>query len=140
MADELKGTQGTIDMLIGLDLYWTIVTGDIKQGVYGPVAISSKLGWLLSGPVTVSAPCIHSSHLIIQGSCSLQEENSEQLLSALKDFWETEAIGISDTSQTTTNDECFLEEINFVSGRYEVKLPWKEEGTDIPNHYQLSLN
>jgi len=92
-----------------------MVTGDIKQGAHGPVAISSKLGWLVSGPVTVSVPYIYSSHLIIQGSCSLQEENSEQLLSALKGFWETEAIGISDTSQSTTSNECFFEEINFVS-------------------------
>ena len=40
-----------IDMLIGSDLYWQLVTGEIIRGQAGPVAVETKLGWVLSGPV-----------------------------------------------------------------------------------------
>ena len=141
LADhQLKGSRDAIDMLIGLDFYWTIVMGDIRHGTHGPVAISSKLGWLLSGPISNHTPVVTSSHLIMQGLSGKPEGDSEQLVTVLKNFWETEAIGITDTCQGAAEDEHFLEEIKFVSGRYEVKLPWKMDDIDIPNHYDLSLN
>ena len=40
-----------IDILIGSDHYWDVVTGDISRENNGPVAIDSKFGWLLSGPL-----------------------------------------------------------------------------------------
>ena len=49
-ADDFDGSQDTIDVLVSSDFYWDIVIGDIVSGD-GPTAISSKLGWLLSGPV-----------------------------------------------------------------------------------------
>ena len=140
LADQLKGSQDAIDMLIGLDFCWTIVMGDIRHSIHGPVAISSKLGWLLSGPISTHTPVITSSHLIIQGLDGQPEGDSEQLVMVLKDFWKTEAIGITDNCQNATEDEHFLEEIKFLSGRYEVKLPWKMQVIDIPNQYDLSLN
>ena len=47
-----------VDVLIGSDWYWSLVTGKIVRGKTGPIAIHSKVGWILSGPsndqVTVS--------------------------------------------------------------------------------------
>ena len=40
--------DNTIDILIGADHYWDVVTGDAVKGESGPTAVSSKLGWLLS--------------------------------------------------------------------------------------------
>ena len=42
-----------ISMLIGVDHYWDIVEDDIIRG-NGPTAMSSKLGYLLSGPLPVA--------------------------------------------------------------------------------------
>ena len=42
---------GVIIILIGSDFYWKFVTGELRRGDVGPVAIYSKLGWLLSGSV-----------------------------------------------------------------------------------------
>ena len=39
-----------IDILIGSDYYWQLVTGSICRGTSGPVAVHTKLGWVLSGP------------------------------------------------------------------------------------------
>ena len=38
-------------MLIEADYCWEIVTGRICRGRSGPIAIETKLGWVLSGPV-----------------------------------------------------------------------------------------
>ena len=40
-----------VDMSIGNDLYWSFFTGNVKRGESGPVAMESKLGWVLSGPI-----------------------------------------------------------------------------------------
>ena len=37
-------------VLIGLDFYYSIVSGVVKKGTEGPVAIESCFGWMLSGP------------------------------------------------------------------------------------------
>ena len=44
----------TIDVLIGSDYYWDIIMSESIRADYGPTAINSKFGWVLSGPVTNS--------------------------------------------------------------------------------------
>ena len=40
-------------MLIGSDYYWQLTTGEVIRGKTGHVAINTKLGWVLSGPVPI---------------------------------------------------------------------------------------
>ena len=40
-----------VNILIGSDYYLVAVIGDVTHGKGGPVAVRSKFGWLLSGPV-----------------------------------------------------------------------------------------
>ena len=61
-----KDQSSQIDILIGSDYYWCVVTSDIISGESGPVALSSHFGWLLSGP-TNSMPhghtyCVNPDH------------------------------------------------------------------------------
>ena len=44
----------SIDVLIGSDYYWDIIMSESIRADYGPTAINSKFGWVLSGPVTNS--------------------------------------------------------------------------------------
>ena len=37
------------DIPVGADHYWDLVIGNVIHGRNGPTAVSSKLGWLLSG-------------------------------------------------------------------------------------------
>ena len=48
---DCSDTESHLDVgiLIGADLYWSVVTGRTRQG-NGPTAIETKLGWVLSGP------------------------------------------------------------------------------------------
>ena len=43
-----------VDLLIGSDIYWDVVTGEVVRGTNGPVAINTRLGWVLSRPVRTS--------------------------------------------------------------------------------------
>ena len=63
---------------------------EIRQAGRGPVAINSKLGWLLSGPLH-SADCdnITSTNMIISymDNCAVPTKDDE-LVCSLKGFWE----------------------------------------------------
>ena len=49
-AESLNSGCPQVDKLIGPDLYWQIVTSKVIRGQEGPVAVSTTLGWVLSGP------------------------------------------------------------------------------------------
>ena len=53
LADNGNSKNNDVDMLIGADVYWNIVGGNLKRSPKtGIVAISSALGWLVNGPIT----------------------------------------------------------------------------------------
>ena len=91
---ELAGSgpedQTKIDVLLGSDCYWSVVTGQMIAGDQGPVALDSKLGWLLSGLLDGSDKVVSThSHMIIHGSLidSSTDEGSNPLVSMLQRFW-----------------------------------------------------
>ena len=50
LADPCTDTSpGDIDLLIGADLYWKVVTGKTILLKNGPMAVESLFGWILSG-------------------------------------------------------------------------------------------
>jgi hypothetical protein len=58
-ADEVNGASETIDILLGADYYYEVVTGEIIKGEMGPTAIQSKfVGYLraLSSYVVLYPP------------------------------------------------------------------------------------
>ena len=51
-----EGETLNVDILVGSDYYWTLVTGHTIRGTRGPTALHTKLGWVLSGPVSYGNP------------------------------------------------------------------------------------
>ena len=52
LADSADiGNVVEVDMLIGSDFYWSLVAGRVRWGRSGPMAVQTKIGWMLSGPV-----------------------------------------------------------------------------------------
>ena len=103
------------DVLIGSDHYWSIVTGDLVVGSHGPVALSSKLGWLLSGPLdSHSVTVITQSHLVLNGDFidQLSSLESDALITMLHQLWNTESIGILE-EESDKATPAFLEEMLF---------------------------
>ena len=87
--------SSSIDILIGSDHYWKFVTGEMRRGNQGPVAIQSKLGWLLSGSIGLyeDAKQTHT-HLMLTRECF--SGSHEPLQHVLRTFRETESIGITE--------------------------------------------
>ena len=128
----------SIDVLIGSDHYWDFVEGDIVRGEFGPVAIDSKFGWLLSGSTNnglYNETC--TTNLVIGGSDSQLETTQDPLVDVLKKFWDTESIGIKGDPEPKEFIESFNESVHFNGKRYEVELPWKQDCHSIPSDYQL---
>lgn len=50
LADFSSGDSTMeVDVLVVCDYYWELATGDTRRGSKGPIAINTKLGWVLSG-------------------------------------------------------------------------------------------
>ena len=130
---DYSNSLDSIDVLIGSDYYWNFVTDEIVRGDFGPTAINSKFGWILSGP---TEPAIDSrktvTNLNISGnSTCLFDDAQDPLVETLKQFWKTESIGIRGESDITQSNDCFNENVRFTGERYEVELPWKENHPTI---------
>ncbi len=50
--DSSPSNDVDIDILIGADFYWNFVSNESRRGEQpGPVALLTRLGWVLSGPI-----------------------------------------------------------------------------------------
>ena len=116
-----------IDVLIGSDYYWRLVTGRVSRGVSGPTAVETQLGWVLSGPVEEALPetttinfiATHTTHTLRVDTFTEQES----LDAGLRRFWELNSLGILKNEQSVYGK--FTQQISLKQGRYEVHLPWK---------------
>ena len=138
LADDGSNDSSEIDILIGADVYWDIVTGEVKKEESTClVAVKSIFGWILNGPVTFldssTSMCTPSAHVMkIQNY-----ETNVELHEAMSRFWDLDVIGISENE--TTLHEQVENNVKFVNGRYSTSLPFKEENPDIPKNYNISM-
>ncbi|XP_065891704.1 uncharacterized protein [Dysidea avara] len=135
------GDQLEVDMLIGVDNYWKLVTGKLVNRGDGPTAVHTRLGWVLSGPVegllSQNTSCKLVSTHVLKVDGYVPQESERSLDRTLKSFWDLESLGIREGEVDVY--EQFQKEICFKNGRYEVNLPWKEATPTLPSHYELSL-
>lgn len=142
----------TIDVLIGSDYYWDIVSSESVRGESGPTAVNSKLGWLVSGPTDSSTPYNNASttNLIISGAPPpCQFETDDEVVAVLRRFGETDSIGIRDDKDleekfngqpslsVNQSKQPVFEESD---GRYEVGLPWIEDYSPSSTNYRMCEN
>ncbi|XP_011884042.1 PREDICTED: uncharacterized protein LOC105571179 [Vollenhovia emeryi] len=126
LADADPFSNHPIHLLIGADLYGSLLLHQIKQGPIGtPTAQLTSLGWILSGPTDAS----ELSDGSVQSMNCVSEPSIEFLL---RRFWEIEEV----SSVPQMSDEDKRCEQHFVEthqrgpdGRYIVRLPFK---TDPP--------
>ena len=156
LADSHNHNHKDISILIGANHYFDFVTGDTIRGSYGPTAVSSKLGWLLSGPVLYDNNNDNdmyantASNLVLDIIPSRKEvtDENQEIKDSLDKFWKQEACGLleDETEETARSqqgkddNEKMDIQFNEKDSRYEVSLPWKSpfsnEGQD--SHYELS--
>ena len=137
LADFTSGENDSeVDILIGSDEYWKIVTGKIRQGDGGPTAVHTKLGWVLSGPTKGQTNMTGHNNLVATHvlKCTSHPNYEDPLCGELRKFWDLESIGIKNQSV----HEEFLENISYENNHYTVNLPWKSTHPNLPDNFDLS--
>lgn len=124
VVDVCAGQEVHIDVLIGLDFYWRLMTPKLVSLPHGLVAQRTVFGWVVSG-VLPNNPS-QSFHSTVSHQLFCLTDFSE---SAVKSFWELESIGVSgqDFPEVDHVMSEFNEKVSYSDRRYEVALPWKSE-------------
>lgn len=141
LADPNQGGNDDlveVDLLIGSDYYWWFATGETKRGEEGPVAVRTRLGWVLSGTLSMEEGC-STAHNFLTTHCLRIEaipSTRDPLDEILHSFWNLESLGV-DTKADSVLEE-FTQTVQFKDGRYEVSLPWKNSHPMLPDNYLLS--
>lgn len=143
LAHPISGNEEVhIDLLVGSDQYWKLVTGCVIKGERGPTAIHTKLGWVLSGPMEdeqsdelTTTNLVSQTHALKCSNLPARQPANE-VSDDLKAFWDLESLGITLPEKSVQSE--FEESISFHDGRYEVKLPWKEPRQELPDNYETS--
>lgn len=121
LADPSFHVESDVDILLGADVFLSLITGPPIMGPKGtPAALPTKLGHLLSR--RISAHSSQKSSVVCHALVDID--------SSLKQFWELESVPRS----SQLNDEDELCESIFKNshsrnsdGRYILKLPFKQD-------------
>ena len=140
LADRGGGGVLAVSILVGADYYWSLVEGTLVRGApWEPVALATKLGFVLSGPTMVMCDNVHANTVNLTATHVLKVESSvinhDDLAAELKKFWDYESFGIHDDNATLYDK--FVNEVEFVEGRYQVRLPFKEDHDLLPDNFAL---
>ena len=110
-----------------------MVTGGVSRDAQGPVAIHTRLGWVLPGPASAAGTTrststnLATTHVLT----ALDHDSDNGLVEQLRAFWDLESLGIVGTERTLYDD--FVDAVTIHNGRYEVSLPWKEAHRPLPD-------
>ncbi|XP_068708273.1 uncharacterized protein [Montipora foliosa] len=106
LSDNSHGGEDlSVDILIGADFYWHFVSGSFVRGPEsGPIALSNKLGYILSGPVGIPVPGqgdssinLTENHVLKISNCVIEGGDS---LEEVEHFWDLETLGIKHDEPT----------------------------------------
>ncbi|UYV80597.1 hypothetical protein LAZ67_19000902 [Cordylochernes scorpioides] len=122
LADPEFYIQAPIDMILGADIYTELMlNGSISLGEGLPMAINTRLGWVLIGKLMGTS----ESNTEV---CNLSLQSEPELEFVMKRFWEIESVPSPDLC--TQDEDCerlFSNNHGRDShGRYWVKLPFRQ--------------
>ena len=143
LADYSRGDEELeVDIMIGEDYFWSVVQNNTVRGeVHDPVAIRTRLGYVLSGPVNVansgqSHPSVNMSH-VMKTECTVVEEDLSSIDDSFKNelskFWDYDTLGVKERE-----DEFLGEVQGQVQWRPLYSVIPVEEHPVIPDNYLLA--
>ena len=117
---NINNLDSQIDVLIRADHYWDFMTGEVKHGSKGPVAIKTILGWVLNGTFQSQSSSQTSVNLC---NSHVLKISAIEKKSICKDkftrFWEIEN---SNKKENLSMSE-FIQKVEFNGQKYETPLP-----------------
>ena len=130
LANHVDSDTFEIDLLIGADYYWSIVGDKIVRGS-GPTAVSSELGYLLSGPTNLNTSVINTIICKVIASSDLDEKR-------VKDFWDLETLGIKESDTESNEFSTYRDEhLRIENGKYVASLPWRNDHPPLPTNFDI---
>ena len=124
-----------VQLLIGADFMWRFQMDSIKRGgVDEPVAVETKLGWVLSGPMKCKEDSVRELDTNVN---LIMEDRGDGLDRNFSWLWDLETMGIKEEDEVQVE---FLDNISFTGERYEVSLPWKVEHPPLATNYLNSVS
>ena len=90
---KLRPNNIEVGVLIGLDHYWDIVIGNLIRDTQNLVALETKLGHILSGPVYTE---IHRNNSVAAFFANVAFNQEKSFKEELHKFWSLESLGIID--------------------------------------------
>ena len=120
LADPTFNNSSQVNLLIGADLYPSIIRNGVKHIANSLLAQKTVFGWILSGPIphTVQA---YTTRIV----------DNESLDKSVKRFWELEEV--SGLKHFASEQDKYCEDLytkstfRLPNGRYVVSLPFKPE-------------
>ncbi|XP_046976528.1 uncharacterized protein LOC124542643 [Vanessa cardui] len=125
LADPKFYEPSQVDMLIGSDLFWDIISSEQQSlGAGCPRLHSSKLGWLIGGPMPLFSKQINNNVKCNAVLTNLAQGDDPH--TKMSRFWELEEIPskvhLNDSEQAC--ERHFVQHIRRLSiGRFCVRLP-----------------
>ena len=107
LADNSFGhSELEIDLLVDADFYWTFITGRIIRGEYGPTAVESHVGWMLSGPscffnLQATFTNLSQTHVLKVSESSLAWDSIKETLTK---FWSLGSMGIHPNYENSVHE------------------------------------
>lgn len=136
LADNCFNQSGNIDMLIGAEIFYSLLCGgQIKLAKNQPILQKTLLGWIIAGTITTST----STKQELMPSCYL---STQELENKVEKFWQLE-----DTSaKSSYSEEELACEKHFSKtvkrnqeGRYIVSLPVRKDSQQLGDSEQSAI-
>ena len=116
----MNNSDSQIDVLIGADHYWNFMTGEVKLGSKGPVAIKTILGWVLNGTFQSQSSIQTSVNLCDSYVLKISAIERKSICNdKFTRFWEIEN---SNKKENFSMSE-FIQNVEFNGQKYETPLP-----------------
>ena len=124
LADNyMEACNMEIDLLIGLDYYWSFIEAASAVKGKNLVAMKCPFGWTLSGAVECFGSVDQSTPQFL---CVTSVSDRD-----LHKLWDLESVGVMPKEQKRIDLDPvileFQEKVKFSDDRYEVCLPWKSD-------------
>ena len=125
LADSFSGPEDTlhIDILVGQDQYWSLVGAGLFRSPEGLVALETVFGWVICGKAGGGPD---PGGPLGGVSCQLLTLTS---LPVGRKLWSCDRCDVDEDPDGESVLREFEESVSFSDGRYEVKLPWKSDGS-----------
>ena len=132
--EVVEGQDVTVDILIGLDAYWKVMTPSMKPLSDGLMAQRSIFGWIASGVVPISGDAVQAP--------SMQLFCGSDICASLQVMWDLDKADSTEVLESDGVMAQFEDSVSYHEGRYEVALPWlpEEDRPELLNNRCMALH